>query len=85
MAGKRFQGDHGCCRDRADGSCALAMVRRLSEERARRVQGRGDVTVVKLRPLVPGELAQPPWAVRHIAEENRAEDDVRATSTKRGH
>jgi hypothetical protein len=37
--------------------------------RARRVQGRGDVTVVKLRPIVPGELAQPPWAVRHIAEE----------------
>ena len=36
MAGKRFQGDHGCCRDRADGSCALAMVRRLSEERVRR-------------------------------------------------
>ena len=35
MAGKRFQGDHGCCRDRADGSCALAMVRRLSEERVR--------------------------------------------------
>jgi hypothetical protein len=33
MAGKRFQGDHGCCRDRADGSCALAMVGRLSEER----------------------------------------------------
>jgi hypothetical protein len=37
--------------------------------RARRVQGRGDVTVIKLRPIVPGELAQPPWAVRHIAEE----------------
>jgi hypothetical protein len=37
--------------------------------RARRVQGRGDVTVVKLRPIVPGELAQPAWAVRHIAEE----------------
>jgi hypothetical protein len=33
------------------------MVRRLSEERARRVQGRGDLTVVKLRPIVPGELA----------------------------
>jgi hypothetical protein len=69
MAGKRLQGGHGCRRDRADGSRALAMVRRLSEERARRVQGRGDVTVVKLRPIVPGELAQPPWAVRHIAEE----------------
>ena len=37
--------------------------------RARRVQGRGDDTVVKLRPIVPGELAQPPWAVHHIAEE----------------
>jgi hypothetical protein len=37
--------------------------------RARRVQGRGDVTVVKLRPIVPGELAQPPWAVRQVAEE----------------
>ena len=35
MAGKRFQGDHGWCRDRADGSCALAMVGRLSEERVR--------------------------------------------------
>ena len=45
------------------------MVRRLSEEWARRVQGRGDVTVVKLRPIVSGELAQPPWAVRHVAEE----------------
>jgi hypothetical protein len=55
MAGKRFQGDHGCCRDRADGSCALTMVGRLSEERARRVLGRGDVTVVKLRPIVPSE------------------------------
>jgi hypothetical protein len=73
MAGKRFQGDHRCCRDRADGtSTVLAMVRRLSEERARRVQGRGDVTVVKLRPIVPGELAQPPWAVRHVAVENCA-------------
>ena len=69
MAGKRFHGDHGCCRDRADGNCALAMVRRLSEERARRVQGRGDVTVVNLRRSSPGELAQPPWAVRHVAEE----------------
>ena len=37
--------------------------------RARRVQGRGDVTVIKLRPIVPGELPQPAWAVRHIAEE----------------
>jgi hypothetical protein len=37
--------------------------------RARRVQARCDVTVVKLRPIVPGELPQPPWAVRHIAEE----------------
>jgi hypothetical protein len=35
MAGKRFQGDHGRCRNRADGSCALAMVGRLSEERVR--------------------------------------------------
>jgi hypothetical protein len=35
MAGRRFQGDHGCCRDRADGSCALAMVGRLSGERVR--------------------------------------------------
>ena len=43
--------------DRADVSCVLAMVRRLSEERARRVQGRGDLTVVKLRAIVPGELA----------------------------
>jgi hypothetical protein len=33
MAGKRFQGDHGCCSYRADGSCALATVGRLSEER----------------------------------------------------
>ena len=40
------------------GSCVLALVRRLSEERARRVQGRGDVTVVKLRPIVPGEAGQ---------------------------
>jgi hypothetical protein len=61
MAGQRFQGDHG--------SCALAMVGRLSEERARRVLGRGDDTVIKLRPIVPGELPQPAWAVRHIAEE----------------
>jgi inorganic triphosphatase YgiF len=37
--------------------------------RVRRVLGRGDVTVVKLRPIVPGELAQPPWAVRQVAEE----------------
>ena len=37
--------------------------------RARRIQGRGDDTVIKLRPIVPGELAQPAWAVRHIAEE----------------
>jgi hypothetical protein len=85
MAGKPLQGDHGCCRDRAHGSCALAMVRRLTEERARRVQGRGDVTVVKLRPIVPGELAQPPWVVRHVAGENCAGDDVRVTTTKRGH
>lgn len=35
MAGRRFQGDHARCRDRADGSCAVAMVRRLSEERVR--------------------------------------------------
>ena len=69
MAAKRFQGDHGWCRGRANGSCVLALVGRLSEERARRVQGRGDVTVVKLRPIVPGELPQPAWAVRHIAEE----------------
>ena len=41
----------------------------LSEERPRRVQGRGDVTMVQFRPIVPGELAQPAWAVRHIAEE----------------
>jgi hypothetical protein len=68
MAGKHFPGDHGY-QDRADGSYALAMVGRLTKERARRVQGRGDVTVVKLRPIVPGELAQPPWAVRHVAEE----------------
>jgi hypothetical protein len=53
--------------------------------RARRVQGRGDVTVVRLRPIVPGELAQPAWAVRHVAVENCAGDDVRATTTKRGH
>jgi hypothetical protein len=25
--------------------------------------------VVKLRPIVPGELPQPPWAVRHVAGE----------------
>ena len=38
--------------------------------RARRVQGRGDDTgEIKLRPIVPGELPQPAWAVRHIAEE----------------
>jgi hypothetical protein len=59
----------GCCQDWADGCCVLAMVRRLSEERARRVLGRGDVTVVKLRPIVPSELAQPAWAVRHVAED----------------
>ena len=60
MAGKRFQGDHGCCRDRADGSCALATDLRLNKSgvvvRARRIRGRGDVTVVQLRPIVPGEL-----------------------------
>jgi hypothetical protein len=38
--------------------------------RARRVQGRGDDTVVKLRPIVPGELPQPPFALRHVAGEN---------------
>ena len=38
--------------------------------RARRVQGRGDDTVVKLRPIVPGELPQPPFALRHVAREN---------------
>jgi hypothetical protein len=37
--------------------------------RARRVQGRGDVTVVKLRPIVPGELPQPLLALRHVAGE----------------
>jgi hypothetical protein len=36
---------------------------------ARRVQGRGDVTVVKLRPIVPGELPQPLLALRHVAGE----------------
>ena len=37
--------------------------------RARRVQGRGDVTVVKLRPIVPAELPQPLLALRHVAGE----------------
>jgi hypothetical protein len=37
--------------------------------RGRRVQGRGDVTVVKLRPIVPGELPQPLLALRHVAGE----------------
>jgi hypothetical protein len=36
--------------------------------RASRVQGRGDDTVVKLRPIVPGEL--PPFALRQDAGEN---------------
>ena len=47
----------------------LALNKQGVVVRARRVQGRGDDTVVKLRPIVPGELAQPPWAVRHVAEE----------------
>ena len=53
--------------------------------RARRVQGRGDVTVVKLRPIVPGELPQPLLALRHVAGEDWVGDDVRVTTTKRGH
>jgi hypothetical protein len=39
--------------------------------RARRVQGRGDDTVIKLRPIVPGELPQPAWAC--VTSRRRAE------------
>jgi hypothetical protein len=69
MAGKQPQDDHDCRPNHAHRSCTQAIVQQLSEQRARRVLGRGDVTVVKRRPIVPGELAQPAWAVRHIAEE----------------
>jgi hypothetical protein len=51
MAGKRFQGDHGCCRDRADGSCALAMVGRLSEERVRELAE--DIWTASIDRVVP--------------------------------
>ena len=53
--------------------------------RARRVQGRGDVTVVKLPPIVPGELgpAGVGGASRRGGELSR--DDVRVATTKRGH
>ena len=62
MAGKRFQGEHGCCRDRADGSCALATVGRLSEERVRELAE--DIAAYRRRRQQEREAWRPGWPRR---------------------
>jgi hypothetical protein len=62
MAGRRFQGDHGCCRDRADGSCALAMVGRLSEERVRELAE--DIWTASTRTVVQARPSPDPRSTR---------------------
>jgi hypothetical protein len=71
MAGKRFQGDHGCCRDRADGSCALAMVGRLSEERVRELAE--DIWTASIDRVVPARpIPDAPAEGFQVAVETRA-------------
>jgi hypothetical protein len=70
MAGKRFQGDHGCCRDRADGSCALAMVRRLSEELVRELAE--DIWTASTGTVVPAHPSPDPRSSRPEASAEAA-------------
>ena len=62
MAAKRFQGDHARCRDRADGSCTLAMVRRLSEERVRELAE--DIWTASTGTVVPARRSPDPRSSR---------------------
>jgi hypothetical protein len=67
MAGKRFQGDHGCCQNRADGSCAPAMVGRLSEERVRELAE--DIWTASTGTVVPARPSPDPQSSRPRAAE----------------
>lgn len=81
MAGRRFQGDHGCCRDRADGSCALAMVGRLSEKRvgelAEGIWTASIGTVVPARPS-PDPRSSRPGASAEAAYRRRRHQEREA-------
>jgi hypothetical protein len=81
MAGKRFQGDHGCCRDRAHGSRALAMVGRLSEERVRELAEDIWTTstgrVVPARPI-PDPRSSRPGASAEAAYRRRRQQEREA-------
>jgi hypothetical protein len=73
MAGKRFQGDHGCCRDRADGSCALAMVGRLSEERVRELaEDIWTASIDRVVPARPSPDARPRRGSRSLQRYERS-------------